>query len=276
LPLVASPSASVQISSEVAPSGGWVEIKFTLIKPQLIAGGEIVMDLDPAVFGPIQASGVFGANGDAYGLATITGQHLDAQFYSPSAGIGQLAGLPVLVVSVPVLAAAANARAPVTATASLTNISGNAYAVTVLPGSVTVGGAAFSIQTVQSGMGVLPAGSIVPIPGTGFTASTTATMDGVAIASTKFVSPTEIDVTLGAPAELTGKQLRLTDSGIEVDYFCFDVGSPQQVPTGLPFYIVLTGAQPMFPLKASIASEALSVDLGGVVAVENPQSTPVL
>jgi uncharacterized protein (TIGR03437 family) len=275
LPLAASPSANVQLSTETVPSGGWVEIKFTLTKPQLIASGEIVMDLDPAVFGPIQAAGVFGANGDAYGLATIAGEHLDAQFYSPSAGIGQLAGLPVLVVSVPVLPLAARANVSITATVTLNDISGNAYSVTVIPGSVTVGGAAFSVQTVQSGMGVLPAGSIVPILGTGFTASTTATMDGVAISSTKFVSATEIDLTLAAPTELTGKQLRLTGSGIEVDYFCFDVGSPQQVPTGLPFYIVLTGAQPMFPLQASAASEAFSADLGGVVAIENPQATPV-
>src|ERR1035437_8804116 len=275
LPLFASPSANVQLPSEPVPSGGWVEIKISLTKPQFIASGHITMDLDPKIFGPIQAAGVFGANGDAYGLATITGEHLDAQFYSPSAGIGQLAGLPVVVVSVPVLALAQRAIVPIAATVTLNDISGNAYSVTVIPGSVTVGGAAFSVQAVQSGMGVLPTGSVVPILGTGFTASTTAAMDGVAISSAKFVSPTEIDVTLAAPAELTGKQLRIIDGGVEVDYFCFDLGDPQQVPTGLPFYIVLTGAQPMFPLQSSIASSVSTQELGGVIAIENPQTTPV-
>src|SRR5579862_7582543 len=99
----ASPAA-LQISSEIAPAGGWAQIKISSVRPQAIASGHLSVNLDATVFGPGAIVGLFGANGDAAGVAFSSGKTLDIQFSSASGGIGQLPGLPLLVVSVPVLA----------------------------------------------------------------------------------------------------------------------------------------------------------------------------
>ena len=103
----------------------------------------------------------------------------------------------MLVISVPVLASAAGRTVTVTATSPDSSVS-------VADGSLRVNGA-LSVGKIPAGLGVIPAGTVVPISGTGFTPSTAVTIDGAVIASTKFVSATEMDVTLGGATELTGK-----------------------------------------------------------------------
>src|SRR5260370_39466530 len=81
---------ALQISSETAPAGGWAQIKIYAATPQLVATGRIVMKFDPAVFGSIAGVAVFSAQGDAEGLATVSGQSLDVSISSTPGGIGQL------------------------------------------------------------------------------------------------------------------------------------------------------------------------------------------
>jgi hypothetical protein len=188
----------LQISTETAPAGGWAQIEIYAVKPMAIAAGHLVLSLDSTAFGPGAMAGLFGANGDAQGLAAVTASQMDIQFSSASGGIGQLAGLPVLVVSVPVLAAATGRTVSVTATSPDSSVS-------LAGGSVTVQGT-LSVARIPAGMGVVPAGTVVPVMGTGFTPSTTVTIDAVAIVSTQFVSAQEVDVTLGGAAELVGKR----------------------------------------------------------------------
>jgi hypothetical protein len=66
------PSLTVQISSEIAPVGGWVQIKVILPVPQLITKGELVVNLDPTIFGTTTAVATFSAAGDAWGSANIS------------------------------------------------------------------------------------------------------------------------------------------------------------------------------------------------------------
>ena len=226
-----------------------------------ISSGHLVLSLDATAFGPGATVGLFGANGDASGLATTTGVQIDVQFSSPSGGIGQLAGLPVMVVSVPVLGSAAGKTVAVTATSPDSS-------VTVGSGSVAVKGT-LSVGKIPAGMGVVPAGAVVQITGTGFTAATGVAIDGVVVASTQFASATEIDVTLGGATELVGKQVRMTDGGVEFDYFCFQPGDPVNLPS--PSY--LTSVQPLFPLSAANGFSGVYNGIGGVVEVENPNET---
>jgi hypothetical protein len=92
--LVYATVPGLEISTETAPAGGWAQIKIYAVKPMAIAAGHLVLSLDSTVFGPGTTVGLFGANGDAQGLATVTGSQLDIQFSSASGGIGQLARLP--------------------------------------------------------------------------------------------------------------------------------------------------------------------------------------
>jgi hypothetical protein len=185
----------LEISTETAPAGGFAQIKIYAAKPQAIPKGHIVVTLDAMFFANSPVVGVFGANGDALGLATNNWPKLDVQFLSASAGIGQLAGLPVMVISVPVLATA-NGTMTVSATSPDSSVTAS--------GSVTVQGT-LSVGRIPAGMGVVPAGTLVPITGTGFTPATTVTMDGVVIEQTNYLSPTEMEVTLGGGGG-TGRQ----------------------------------------------------------------------
>jgi hypothetical protein len=122
----------------------------------------------------------FGANADAAGLATVNGPQIDVQFSSASGGIGQLAGLPVLVISVPVLASAAGRTVVISATSPDSSVS-------VASGSIKVQGT-LSVEKIPAGTGVVAAGTVVPVYGTGFTASTTVTIDGALITPTNVLA----------------------------------------------------------------------------------------
>ena len=144
----------LQISTEAAPAGGWAQIKIFAAKPMAIAKGHVIVMLDPSVFGSNPVAGLFGANGDASGVATPSEWQIDVQFSSPNSGIGQLAGLPVLVISVPVLASAAGRTVTVTATSPNSSVS-------VADGSLTVNGA-LSVGKIPAGLGVIPRGPWYP------------------------------------------------------------------------------------------------------------------
>jgi hypothetical protein len=125
-------AAALQISNENAPAGGFAQIKIYAAKPAAIASGHIVVTLDQTFFGNTPQVGLFGANGDALGLATVNWPQIDIQFSSPSGGIGALAGLSAMVISVPVLSTATG-----TSVVSATSPDSSA---TVVSGSVTVQG----------------------------------------------------------------------------------------------------------------------------------------
>src|ERR1035438_6574692 len=63
-------SPALQISTEIAPAGGWAQIKIYAVKPQAIGSGHLILNLDATAFGTGAMGGLFGANGDATGLAT--------------------------------------------------------------------------------------------------------------------------------------------------------------------------------------------------------------
>jgi hypothetical protein len=279
---LAGADLTLQVSNETAPAGGWAQVKVSLAAPALVGKGEIVMDLDPSVFGEIGAVAVFSAAGDAYGFATATGQHLDVQFSSPSGSVGQLRNLPIVVATVPVLQSAKPGTVvSITAVPQLAIFRdplGSTYSVTVMPGSLTVGGS-LSVQNVAPGGGIVPAGGILQIKGSGFTPQTTVTIDGVTISSTSFAGPQEIDVTLGRPAEMTGKRVVLQNpaaSGVT----CFT--SLGVVPVSTPVRPVLTwpssppplfpNLQPVFPLETQLTGMVEGVSSLGL---QNPSASPI-
>src|ERR1019366_1634853 len=260
--------------SETAPAGGWAQIKVFSQTPQLVATGRIVMKFDPAVFGTIAGVAVFSAQGDAIGIAAVDGASLDVSFSSPASGIGQLPHLPVLTVTIPILATASGGTvSAITLDASQAQWTGpqyKAYSVTVTPGSVTVGGR-LSVQTVGPGGGLLPAGASVRLNGTGFTAATTVTIDGVGISSTQFAGSTEIDLSLAGAADLTGKRVVLRNpDGAQVEYFSSMPSVPDQSPAYVP------SLQPLLSMRTwTSAAVFFATPRGGAIALQNPNATAV-
>lgn len=231
-----NPSLVLQVTVQSAPAGGWAQIKITTSTPALIASGELGMDLDPMIFGDVAGVAVYSATGDQTGLANFHNGHLDAEFTSASGGIGQSPGLPILTIMVPVVAAASpGATAALNvdpsgsdligpygsayAVTAWTDPEGNTYTVTVQPGTFTVGGS-LSVRDLTPGGGLLPERTVLQVRGTGFTAATAVSIDGVVIDSTQYSSPESMTITLGAPTDLTGKHFHFTNpDGGQVDYF---------------------------------------------------------
>jgi uncharacterized protein (TIGR03437 family) len=280
LPLLvaAQSGVSLQVSNEVAPAGGWAQFKVSATAPVQISAGAITMDFEPLLFGDISSVSVYSATGDQIGYANVSGRHLDAHFSSSSAGIGQLPGLPVLVVSIPVLATSfPGVTTPVSATATdFIDALGNPVAAIVSAGRLTVRGS-LSVESVTPGGGILAQGTVLSVKGTGFTADTIVAIDGVAIASVNAVSPREINVILGGATELTGKHVRVSNAdGTAVDYFCALPSASNSPGQGVD---EITGVHPIIPL-ATYTCLALSTyrqhpyDPYGF-ALLNPNSTPV-
>jgi uncharacterized protein (TIGR03437 family) len=219
----AEPAITLQVSSEIAPPGGTAQFKISLTAPALVSTAGISMTFDPAIFGPILNVAAFSATGDQAGYANVNGSQLTASVSSPSASLGQIPDLPIFVVTVQVLQTAAAASTTVTVDPTVSpwlDQQGNTYSVNVNPGTLTIGGS-LSIRSVTPGGGFLPSGTVLSMTGTGFDASTVVTVDGVSLASTQFVSPQQINLTLGGGTELTGKHVHIrAGSGAQADFFC--------------------------------------------------------
>jgi uncharacterized protein (TIGR03437 family) len=246
-------SLTLQVSTEAAPPGGSAQFKVSVASPALIATGNISIDFDPSMFGNVASVTVFSATGDQIGYANVKGRHIDARFSSTSGGIGQLSGLPVLVVSIPVLAAATLGAADqviVDAAVDPTGVGwtdpdGNPYAVRVNPGKFTVGGS-LSVTSVTPGGGLLPQGAVIAIGGTGFQPATSISIDGVVISSVQYISPQQMNLTLGGPAELTGKRVHVANAtDAPVDYFSALPSASSSPPSG---FSTIAGVHPILPL----------------------------
>jgi len=262
-------AARLTVVGGTAPAGGWTQIKVFIATPCQITTGALSMDFDPAIFGNISNVAVFSATGDAWGYAMVYGNHVDVHFTSLSGGIGQLPGLPVFVASMPVHAGLATGSATaVTVDLSASNLNGtngSPYALTVVPGTLQVGGT-LSVQSATPGGGLMPAGTVIRIAGTGFDVSTTAAVDGVGVRSLQLVGPQEIDVTLDTATELTGKHLRLANAaGEQIDYFPALPSSPSDWPSAW---------QPLVPLTTYQTVQFGFAPSGGW-ALLNPTLSPV-
>src|SRR6266853_3437944 len=102
----ANPAVGLRVSSETVPPGGMAQIKFFLVAPLSISGVSVAIDFDPAVFGEVAAVFAFSSTGDTYGYGRVQDGHLAVSYNSLSGGIGQLPDVPILEISIPVLASA--------------------------------------------------------------------------------------------------------------------------------------------------------------------------
>jgi uncharacterized protein (TIGR03437 family) len=117
------------------------------------------------------------------------------------------------------------------------------YNVTVRPGGAAVGGE-LSVRSVSptGSTGILPAGSVLRIGGTGFGEGTSVAVDGASLAAVDVAAPNLINATLAAPAEITGKLIRVRNAdGNEIEYWGGMAGPT--IPTAGFFFT--------FPLRAS-------------------------
>jgi len=286
----------LSVSTETAPAGAWTQIKVFAAEPRPITAGQLSMDLDPATFAPLDGTSfdiaLFSANGDANGYAHASGNHLDAHFWSASGGIGQLPGLPILTVSVPVLATAVpGVTSPVTVDPNATpasnyqptgpnwaGLNGQAYSVSATSGSLKIAGT-LAVQNVTPGGGLLPQGTVVHIYGQGFDSTTNISIDGVALASASLVNSRQIDVTLAAPTEMTGKHVRIANAAREqMDYFAALPSGTTVPPDPSDQYAVASSLRIFVPLTTYTLAQLTypsNYRRYQTLAIQNPAAGPV-
>jgi uncharacterized protein (TIGR03437 family) len=265
-------SLAVTVSHETAPPGGTFQIKLYTSKPQVVAAGEISLTLDPSLFGSPSGMTALSADGGGSGYASISAGRLDIHFYD----VGGVAGMPILAITVPLLPGVkVGTTAAISADPSgstWTDPSGNAYTVTVAPGAVTAGGS-LSVQSITPSGGLMPAGAVLRVSGTGFSDSTIVQIPAVAIASVRAASPQEIDVTLAASADIGGKQIAVQNAaGSQVDFF----GSVNAPALGTSLSGAFDGTVPLFPTATYQAGATyFTEDDSGWYVVANPGTEPV-
>jgi uncharacterized protein (TIGR03437 family) len=250
----ANPNLQLMVGSQTIPAGATAQIKITLATPTPVASGKFYASLDPKVFSQIVSVGAYSSKGDVSASVDFSGLAIGVTFSSktgdytsgvdiPTDGMGRLPDLPAFTITVTTRPDAAPGT---TAAVSLDvspapwqDAAGNTYSVSVTPGTITIGGA-LSIASVTPG-GNLPAGTTVQVKGTGFDPKAVLSAAGLAISNPKFISDQEMDFTLTAAAEITGRRIAVTNpDGSQAEFFPILPGFLQN------------GQELIFPLRTAV------------------------
>jgi hypothetical protein len=213
---------SLKVLNSSAPPGGTIQLTVTVTEPKPIITASAGISFDTGVLGPVMGVALYGpagASSDAAGTAVPSGNALTVRTTSPSGGFGTDVAVPILAVTLGVRPDANPGSQSMLvldpATSFWIDPLGQPYAQQVKSGSFEVGGT-LSINDVFPGTGLLPAGAAVSVRGMGFQPGAIVEIDGVAVASTTFVSSSEVDVTIGAAADLYGRRVRVRNPDLSV------------------------------------------------------------
>jgi hypothetical protein len=83
------------VSYETAPPGATAQIKISTASPQIVASGEISLNLDPNFFGSPTSIVPLSATSGGSGYASVSAGHVDIHFYN----VGGIAQRPILAVT---------------------------------------------------------------------------------------------------------------------------------------------------------------------------------
>jgi hypothetical protein len=171
-----------------------------------------------AVLGSIRDAALYSPGGDVSGVAVGKTGGTQVFFTSPLTSFGTSIDTPVMTLAIPV-AKTATVGQTVNLTLDPNNSlwydpNSNLYPVELKSGVMTVGGR-LSISDVTPGAGTVQPGTVISIKGTGFDPASEVDINEAAIATSTYVSPTLLQVTLSAPFDIRGKRTRVTNGNNE-------------------------------------------------------------
>jgi len=144
----------------------------------------------------------------------------------------------------------------------------------ILPATITVGGS-ISITDVVPGGGIQPAGTIIHVQGIGFQTGTQVQLSNIKASSITVVDPTDIQIVLAEPTQMTGKKIQVTNpDGSQDTYFSYMrgtlLGQSNQalLASALPLFSSVTYSQAVFATTNTTTSEFSGL------AVQNPNLAP--
>ena len=198
---------SIKVLNTRAPPGGALQFVLTLTEPKPIMTATASLLYTPigAVMG-VSLLDPAATVSDVAGTAVLrSGQVTVRTTRSAAATLGTAPGVPILTLTIGVAPNAPRGTAGTlgidTAASVWLDPAGNPYPQQVKSGKFEIAGTV-SITDVFPGGGPLAGGDVVAVKGVGFQPGALVEIDGVPVAATTFVSASELDVTLGAAADL--------------------------------------------------------------------------
>ncbi len=274
-PGVLDPTLALKIPNETAPPDGVVQMKFLNTEPTPISSGRPHSFYDSSMFDAVWGIQLFNPYGDLNGVAIVNGTAVTVSFIST--GQPQGTDYPVMTMALHVRPDAAAGRQMQFDLDPSSTWDVNGLPATmkpILPATVTVGGTV-SITNVIPGGGYLPAGSIVRVEGLGFQKRTQVQLSGVQSQSVVIASPTEIQIELAQPTDMTGKKIQVVNpDGSQDTYFSYlrgiDLGSSSEflLASAIPIFSSVTHSEATFSLLT-----AESGQFNGL-AIQNQNLTP--
>jgi hypothetical protein len=271
----AVPQVELRISNESAPPGGLVQMKFMLTEPTPITTGNVGSHTKLAVRG-IE---VFNTGGTASGAAVVNGEKIQVEYMTTVNLDPNAVDYPIMIVSLAVPSTFKIGDTATFALESSTNFLEPSLGITfvkpISPATITAAGSV-SITDVIPGGGVVPAGSVVRVLGTGFGPNTRIILNEGEVTAVTVVSKTEIRLTLGAATQLTGKKLQVINpDGSQDTYFSYMRG----VVVGQSARPLLGITIPMFSTQAYKqvvfnTFSAASTNRFNALAIQNPNPSP--
>jgi hypothetical protein len=220
----------LKVDDQTVPPGGLLQYRAFVTEPKPILKGGQCMSFRSGGFAPTAPLGnvrdgiLYSPAGDADGVAVIGPGTIKVAFSSPLTTYGTDIDTPVLAFGIPVSKqASVGQTVPLQlprSSAQWFDPLGNLYPVKLASGTLTVGGTT-SVTDVSPGAGTVQPGTIISIKGVGFQTTSKVDINEGKIATSTYISPNEIQVTLSSSLEIEGKRVRVNTGNERVEYYAY-------------------------------------------------------
>ena len=268
---------SLHIPNEAAPPGGVVQMKFLVTEPTPISSGKPIVKFNDVMFDAVLGIELFNPTGDVNGVAMIRGSLVALHYTSSTGPTGT--DYPIMTMALHVRPDAfPGMQTPFTLDPSsswVLGLLGVSSLKPLPPATITVAGS-ISITNVVPGGGLVPAGTVVSVHGIGFQPKTQVQLNNIKFSSVQVVSSQEIQFTLAADTDMTGKKIQVVNpDGSQDTYFSYLRGVPMGnsnrplLAFALPIFSAVTHSWAVFgPMAPANSSQFTGL------ALQNPNLTP--
>jgi IPT/TIG domain len=224
-------AAGLTVASPTVPPGGLLQMQVFITEPKPILKGKqgvnsrnananVVAPALASPLGPVRDAALFSPAGDVSGVAVTASGATQFFFSSPLNNYGESIDTPVITLAYPVKATAHTGQTMglnLDSTESLwLDPKSKPYVFELTSGVMTVGGS-LSISDVIPGAGSPPPGTVISIIGVGFESNSKVDFGEAHVATTRFINPNLIEVTLGDdPIEIRGQRIRVENDNKEI------------------------------------------------------------
>jgi IPT/TIG domain len=273
---------SVKVFTSDAPPDSTIQLTAALTEPAPILTAVSVLSIsDPSsALGPVLGAALFGPGGsssEVAGTAIAQDGQVTIRTTSPSAEFGTDATVPILTVT-----RAVRPDAPLGAEGTVAvdpaqslwiDPSGRPYTQFAESGGFKVAGT-MTITDVLPGHGVVPAGSTVTVRGIGFQPGARVDVDDVNVASTEFVSDTELRATISQSADMYGHKVKVKNPDLALASHYAYLRTSSLAPSSRP---LLAATYPIFSPKTYSSAVFTNAAAAGEflgLALQNPGDGP--